>query len=348
MLGAFGFMHFILSYKQSLRIHKVFDIVLVASSVVWLLVYIIVVAVHKHTTGSYGDTPYNQILVMTKVIFTYVLQEPFLFVAVPLFVVYRIFMVLSKKSSYIPLLDASLVAALVLCAEYIVLKIGDMHYPLPAYIFGLVGLVGMGVYYWRQHIIRVIYIACLVLYISNSIFVSAYQFAFYKVVPNNFQDTLGFLSAYTKDHPNTRIYLEGVNRASGVEVYHSFGSWLKFYGAEDFDLYSDTQVDNILLGKEEPNSPYSVFRSNAIVPKQSGDIVILTPYTLLNITQEQFKEFEQRYELLHISDFGYEIPQLGIKAFIKAFMHSKGAQGEVMLNQNLYGLPLYFYIYKVR
>ncbi|WP_394950444.1 hypothetical protein [uncultured Helicobacter sp.] len=46
--------------------------------------------------------------------------------------------------------------------------------------------------------------------------------------------------------------------------------------------------------------------------------------------------------------FGYEIPRLGIKAFIKAFMHSKGAQGEVMLNQNLYGLPLYFYIYKVR
>lgn len=348
MLGAFGFMHFILGYKQSLRIHKVFDIALVASSVVWLLVYIIVVVAHKHTTGSYGDTPYNQLLVMTKVIFTYVLQEPFLFVAVPLFVLYRIFMVLSKKSSCIPLLDASLVAALVLCAEYIVLKIGDIHYPLPAYIFGLVGLVGMGVYYWRQRIIRVIYIVCLVLYISNSIFVSAYQFAFYKVVPNNFQDTLGFLSAYTKDHPNTHIYLEGVNRASGVEVYHSFGSWLKFYGAEDFDLYSDTQVDNILLGKEEPNSPYSVFRSNAIVPKQSGDIVILTPYTLLNITQEQFKEFEQRYELLHISDFGYEIPRLGIKAFIKAFMHNKGAQGEVMLNQNIYGLPLYFYIYKVR
>lgn len=348
MLGAFGFMHFILSYKQSLRIHKVFDIALVASSVAWLLVYIIVVVVHKHTTGSYGDTPYNQLLVMTKVIFTYMLQEPFLFVAVPLFVLYRIFMVVFKKSPYIPLLDASLVAALVLCAEYIVLKIGDMHYPLPAYIFGLVGLVGMGVYYWRQRIIRVIYIVCLVLYISNSIFVSAYQFAFYKVVPNNFQDTLEFLSAYIKDHPNTHIYLEGVNRASGVEVYHSFGSWLKFYGAEDFDLYSDTQVDNILLGKEKPNSPYSVFRSNAVVPKQSGDIVIFTPYMLLNITQEQFKEFEQHYELLHISDFGYEIPRLGIKAFIKAFMHSRGAQGEVILSQNIYGLPLYFYIYKVR
>lgn len=348
MLGIFGFVHCILSYKQSLRIHKVFDIAIVISSVVWLLVYVIVVVTHKHTAGSYGDTPYNQLFVMAKVVFTYILQEPFLFVAVPLFVLCRIFMVLSKKSPYIPLLDASLVGALALCVEYIVLKIGDTHYPLPAYIFGLVGLMGMGMYYWRQRIIRVIYIVCLVLYISNSLFVSAYQFAFYKVVPNNFQDTLGFLSAYTKQHPNTHMYLEGVNRASGVEVYHSFGSWLKFYGAEDFDLYSDIEIDNILLGKENLNSPYSVFRSNATVPKQSGDIVVFTPYTFLNITQEKLKEFEQHYELLHISDFGYEIPRLGIKAFIKEFVRNKGVQGEVVLSQNTYGLPLYFYVYKVR
>ena len=267
--------------------------------------------------------------------------------ALPYFVLYRIYQVFVKKSPFVPLLDSALVAALVLCAEYVALKIGDIHYLLPAYIFGLVGLVGMGVYHWGARIIKAIYVLCLVIFLGNSMFMSAYQFTFYKVVPNNFQDTLAFLTKYTTQNPHTHIYLEGVNRASGVEVYHSFGAWLNFYGAKDFDLYSDIEVDNVLLGKEKPDSPYSVFRSNAIVPKQSGDIVVITPYTHDNITTDSLAELESQYELLHISSFGYEIPRLGLKAFVKAFMRER-VQGEIILSQNTFGLPLYFYVYKVR
>ena len=347
MLGAFGFVHFVLDYKNSSKATKAFDIALVLSSVVWLLVYALVVLAQKQGGGSYGDTPYNQLIVMAKVVFNYILQEPFLFVAIPCFMLYRIYQVFVKKYPFMPLLDSALIAALVLCAEYIVLKIGDVHYPLPAYVFGLIGLVGMGVYYWRVRIIKVIYVLCLVIFVGNSAFMSAYQFAFYKLVPNNFQDTLHFLRDYIAQNPNTRIYLEGVNRASGVEVYHSFGAWLSFYGAREFDLHSDREVDNVLLGQEKPDSPYSVFRSNAIVPKQSGDIVVLTPYTLNNITTDSLAALEQTYELLHTSDFGLEIPKLGLKAFLKAFMRDR-VQGEVILSQNAFGLPLYFYVYRVR
>lgn len=347
MLGVFGFVHFVLDYKNSSKITKTFDVALVLSSVVWLVVYALVVLAQKQGSGSYGDTPYNQVIVMIKVVFNYILQEPFLFVALPCFVLYRIYQVFVKKSPFVPLLDSALVAALVLCAEYVALKIGDIHYLLPAYIFGLVGLVGMGVYHWGARIIKAIYVLCLVIFLGNSMFMSAYQFTFYKVVPNNFQDTLAFLTKYTTQNPHTHIYLEGVNRASGVEVYHSFGAWLNFYGAKDFDLYSDIEVDNVLLGKEKPDSPYSVFRSNAIVPKQSGDIVVITPYTHDNITTDSLAELESQYELLHISSFGYEIPRLGLKAFVKAFMRER-VQGEIILSQNTFGLPLYFYVYKVR
>ncbi len=148
MLGVFGFVHFVLDYKNSSKITKTFDVALVLSSVVWLVVYALVVLAQKQGSGSYGDTPYNQVIVMIKVVFNYILQEPFLFVALPCFVLYRIYQVFVKKSPFVPLLDSALVAALVLCAEYVALKIGDIHYLLPAYIFGLVGLVGMGVYHW--------------------------------------------------------------------------------------------------------------------------------------------------------------------------------------------------------
>lgn len=346
MLGVFGFIHFVLDYKHSSKATKVFDVALVLSSAVWLLVYVIVVLAQKQGVGSYGDTPYNQMLVMAKVVFNYILQEPFLFVALPLFVLFRIYQVCGNKSPFLPLVDSALIAALVLCAEYVVLKMGDIHYLLPAYVFALVGIVGMGVY-WRHRIIQAVYVLCFAIFVGNSAFMSLYQFTYYKVVPNNFQDTLSFLSTYIAQNPNTRIYLEGVNRASGVEVYHSFGSWLRFYGAKDFDLFSDMGIDNVLLGRENPNSPYSVFRSNAIVPKQSGDIIVLTPYTLNNITPQTLQELATQYELLHTSDFGYEIPRLGLKAFVKAFMRDK-VQGEMILSQNAFGLPMYFYVYRVR
>lgn len=70
MLGVFGFVHFVLDYKNSSKITKTFDVALVLSSVVWLVVYALVVLAQKQGSGSYGDTPYNQVIVMIKVVLT--------------------------------------------------------------------------------------------------------------------------------------------------------------------------------------------------------------------------------------------------------------------------------------
>ena len=349
MILTFGFVHLILGFKNLAFRVRIFDVALILSALVWVVVYVIVILLQKESSGFYGDSPYNQMIVIAKVLLNYILNEPFLFIGIPLLLGFRIYKVFVRKEKILPLLDSSLVACFTLLAEYVVLKINDIHYPLPAYIFGIVGIIACVILYFKSVYIKLVGGICVLIFILNSLPFFVYQGAFYKFVPNNFQASLQFLSTYTKQNPNTRIFLEGVNRASGVEVYGSFGKWLNYYKALDFDLCSDLEIDNVFLGKEEPNSPYSVFRSNAIIPKQSGDVLILMPYTTYEITSESLRTFEEKYKLLYKSEFGYNIPKLGIKSLLKAIaLHKLENRGEMILSQNTFGLPLGFYIYKVR
>ena len=280
--------------------------------------------------------------------FSYALNEPFLLLVLPCFFVYRIYSVFLKKQPFNALLDSSLCAALVLVVEYLVLRLGDVHYVLIAYVFGLIALGGWILNFLQLKFFKFLMIVACVVFGFNSLPFSLSQYAHYKVVPNGFQQTLDFLSKYLKEHPSTNIYLEGVNRASGVEVYVSFAQWLHYYGVNEFDLQSDLAIDNVLLGKPKPESPYSVFRSNDLVPKQSGDIVILSPYMTYEFSNAFLEKLDSQYECLFESDFGYNFPRLGIKSFIKYFSKQYVRESEIMLSKNSFGLPLKFYVYRVR
>ncbi|OBV29211.1 hypothetical protein BKN38_04135 [Helicobacter sp. CLO-3] len=347
MLFAFAFLHFALSFKYSNLKVKIFDIALMLTSIIWVLVYIFVVVLQKTSSGSYGDTPYNQLIVLAKVIFSYALSEPFLLIVLPCFFIYRTYSVFIKKQPFNALLDSSLCAALVLIAEYLALKIGDIHYILIGYVFGLIALGGWMLNFLKLRFFKLLMVIACVVFVFNSLPFGISQYAHYKVVPNGFQQTLGFLSEYIKEYPNTNIYLEGVNRASNVEVYVSFAIWLNYYGASKFDLQSDLPIDNNLLGKPNPNSPYSVFRSNDLAPKQSGDIVVLSPYTYFEFSNGLLEKLDSKYERLFESGFGYNFPRLGIKPLIKYFSKDHIGGSEMMLGKNSFGLPLKFYIYRV-
>ncbi|MGI0406323.1 hypothetical protein ACRE1U_03305 [Helicobacter himalayensis] len=348
MLFVFAFLHFVLSFKYSHFRVKILDIALMLTSIIWVLVYVFVVVLQKEGSGAYGDTPYNQLIVLLKIAFSYSLNEPFLLLVLPCLFVYRIYDVFIKKQPFNALLDSSLCAALVLVAEYLVLRIGDVHYVLIAYIFGLIALGGWILNFLKLKFFKLLLIVACIVFVFNSLPFSLSQYAHYKVVPNGFQQTLDFLSKYIKEHPHTNIYLEGVNRASGVEVYVSLAEWLNHYGANVFDLQSDLTIDNSILGKPKPESPYSVFRSNDIVPKQSGDIVILSPYMTFEFSNALLEKLDSKYECLFESDFGYNFPRLGIKSFIKYFGKQYAGEGEIMLSKNSFGLPLKFYVYRVR
>ena len=347
MIGAFAFVMLVCGYRNFSVQIRIFNLVLLLSSIVWLVVYYYVVLLNKQGDGFYGETPYNALLMIGKTLFSGFLNEPFLYGVVFVGLLHRIYMVFVKKSAFNPLLDSSVVASAILLLEYIVLRLGSLHYPLPAYIFALV-VIGYFLGKWRWHRVGKVFLWFIsIIFISNTLFMFIYYFAHYKFVPVNFQSTLGFVSQYTQENPHTRIYLEGVDRASNVEVYHSFGAWLLHYKAEDFDLMSDRAVDERFYREENTKAQWSVFKNNEIVPKRSGDIVIITPFSaeILNIDS-----LTQQYELLFVADYGYNVPLLGLKSFLKnAFVwFGITKDNDMILGQNIYGLPLHFYVMRVR
>lgn len=347
MIGAFAFVMLVCGYRKFSTQIRIFNLLLLLSSVVWLVVYYYVVLLNKQGDGFYGETPYNALLMIGKTLFSGFLNEPFLYGVVFVGLMYRIYMVFVKKSAFNPLLDSSIVASAILLLEYIVLRLGSLHYPLPAYIFALI-VIGYFLGKWRWHRVGRVFLWFVgIIFISNALFVFIHFFAHYKFVPVNFQSTLGFVSQYTQENPHTRIYLEKVDRASNVEVYYSFGKWLLHYKAEDFDLMSDRAVDERLFFEEDANAMWSVFKNNEIVPKRSGDIVIITPFTAEILNMDSLME---RYELLFVADYGYNVPLLGLKSFLKnAFVWlGMTKDNDMILGQNIYGLPLHFYVMRVR
>lgn len=346
MIGAFAFVMLVCGRKNFSTQLRLFNVLLLLSAIIWFVVYYFVVIANKQSDGRYGETPYNALLMVGKVFFTGLMNEPFLYGIIFVALIYRIYVVFVKKAAFNPLLDACIVASSVLLLEYIVLRLSSLHYPLPAYLFGLV-VMGYCFIRWGQQKVGKILLWFLgVIFVSNTLFVFIHFFAHYKFVPVNFQSTLNFVTQYTQQNPHTNIYLEGVDRASNVEVYHSFGEWLLYFGALDFDLLSDRAVDERFFREENANAKWSIFKNNEVVPKKSGDIVIVTPYAAGGLDMDSLRQ----YELLFVADYGYNVPLLGIKSFLKNVLMWLGItkNSDMIVSQNIYGLPLHFYVMRVR
>lgn len=351
LIFAFGFVHLCAAYlaKQNLKWQvRVFGYALIFGAIVWFIIYVVVVLARKSGDGFYGSQPYNAILLSLKAGFTYILSEPFLFIIIFIALIVRIYAIFVRKLQPIPLLDASICGSAILLLEYIVLRLVSYHYPLPAYIFGLIVIATAFLLWWQHKWGKVLLGLCALLFVGNSLLTSVYLFAHYKFVPANFQSTLHFLSDYIKTHSQTRIFLDDVDRVANGEVYHSFGKWLLFYGANDFDLLSSLEVDERFLDTPaRENAQWSVFKDNQSVEIQSGDIVIIT--TFRNSAFDLDKMLKNgNYELLFSADSGYNVPLLGIKSLLKGLALSLGLkQSDAILSQNIYALPLHFYVLRV-
>lgn len=347
MVFAFGFGMAVCGWKsQSARL-KGLHIGLMLSALVWFVVYCAIMFAYKDTSGRYGETHYESWLVILKMGFMGLCHEPFLYGLTFGALFYRIYALFVRKKGFNPLLDSAILASCTLLLEYFVLRLGgSLHYCLPAYIFGLV-VIAYCFYNWWQILYGKIWlIVLLCFFVGNSMFAFIYHFAHYKFVPNNFQATLQFMSDYTHKYPNTRIFLEGVDRVNGVEVYVSFDRWLRFYGASDYDFFSDKVPDVRVQGRGDENARLSVFKNDVSIPKHSGDIVIVTPFSENNFdTPALLSEADVIFE----ADYGYNVPLFGIKSWLKKLLTSFGlARGDSVISHNLYSLPLHFYVLRVR
>ncbi|RDU72732.1 hypothetical protein CQA66_03830 [Helicobacter aurati] len=303
LLGAFGFCHLIAyllfsSNKNGKLI--LFDIALVLSSCVWVIVYYLIVFSQKQTMERYGGQfIHESFKIVSKIFYTLwkiFLNETFLMVSLILCCSFLL-VTLIKKRYVNPLLVALTLASMAFIAGYVVLGIFPAnHYMLPCYIFAL-PLFCVSILFARNLLVyRWLLIASGVYFIVAVLPNSLLLFGHYKLVPNNFQNCVRFLSEYTMSHPHTKIYLKDINPVAGVEIYVSFDRWLKFYGAQHFDLDSVNMYD--------PSKQYN-----------AGDIIVV-PYAYSASIQE-FLSKPSNYELLYASPYNVDIPNLSLRNLIR-------------------------------
>jgi hypothetical protein len=318
MLGTFVLFHLLLSWKDLNGKQKGFDGLLLLSSFVFITVYYIIV--FGDITGNrYGvyDLPYSN-FVFIRTFLNLVIFDPILSILVPVTLLYRITDFFRSHSSE-PIYDSMLFASIAYVVSFFILKMQYAHhYFLPAYAPGIVALGYFLITknYLVKKGIRLAILIVVFLYLTNALPSSLHLVSFYKNSSRNFQETLDFLEKYKKTEKGyTRIFLDGVNRGSGVEVYHSFLKYLKFRGLtkNDFDIMSDEETDSRVLFSLDPESPYSVYNnSNAYEPTQ-GDLVVVSPHSKKGVNKEYLVSLSDDYELLFRTKSLFYIPVLTLK-----------------------------------
>lgn len=344
LIGAFAFFHIVFRHLSGERIFKI-DVLLLLNCLIWIACYIFFVILQKNTQGVYGDSPYNRLFVFLKDFVIYSLNDPLATAGVFSCLVFRILMVGTRQIKINPLYDSMLIASGFFVLSYIYLGISNVHYLLPAYIFVIPCIFITLKTMWNLFS-KILVCVTTIVFLLNCIPLSLYSYMNYRFGSQNFQNMLFYLQKY---QGNKNVYLEGVNRASGGEVYVSLSEWVNFYKIKNFDLLSDIPIDRVDLWKEDPKSIYTAFRNSDISKKKKGDLVVLLSYNGLNVTYSSIQEMKKKYKLLFVADAGWNTPLFGLRPLAKwvGIWLTKG-RDDFSFNHNIFGLPIYVYVFEVK
>lgn len=191
--------------------------------------------------------------------------------------------------------DSALAATLCYACFFIITAVINYHYLLPAYAFLLPALAVYADILRNKEIIKTkqppkyinlhkIAIIILTLLLIGSFSAGINQMILLKYIPYNMNEFLdesipiieSDLDSKLSDD-NVNFFLLGVDKRHYVEIYHSFPAYLKLRGINNIDIKSVEEVDDNFL----PNisAEYTAFRTQYIQIPESGDYIVVMPYS---------------------------------------------------------------------
>ena len=359
LLGSFAFFHLLFSWNQLNLKQKIFDLLLILSSLTFLIVYFTLVFRHIGD-HIYGLTTINPILVMAKNIFNGSLGDPLIvFVLIPLFF-WRIYLIVNKMSNVNPLFDSLLFSSVIYVLVFVKLNMYAYHYLLPVYIFAIPAILYFFIneMLYKRKAFRLFASLAFLVTVFSSLPTSIHLISYYKNVPHNFQKTLTFLVGYIEKESSSgkkvTLFIDGVNKGSGVEVYISFIKYLEFrqIDTSKFKIKA-TEVDDglIAFAQVDNKSPYEVFSQSRPSQIHKGDLLIISPYSnrYVGLNKDEIKVMLDKYDVIFHADSFMEVPDLGVKSILKyCFMRAtfSSKNDKAMISQNVFQLPLDFYVLK--
>ena len=376
-VGVFSAGHLFLSWRQINRKGKFLDILLIASSAIYISIYLLMIL--PETRSAYlPSSAQNSFFAFIKNTLNYsFFSDPVpILILIPL-TIWRIYAVVFRRKKSHPILDPMLGAGAAYVAAFVLLNMYSPYYLLPVYLFALPPIL----YFFEQGKMRNIFwkgaltITAFFL-IANAIPLGIHYLTYNKYVPVNFNKTLDFLIADINrryEGQRLNIFFDGVDRGGGRGVYFITGEFLKFKGLSikkfDFKSAMEAQEPGPFVGRRSPfdkdadieavdpdhaykypDFPFAVFQPGSLPQIQSGDYLIVSPHSIKNFDKGYIEKLKDDYVLRFSTHSSLAFPRINLKTWIKYLMlrrlTTEQKSGGVIKNENLMNWPDYYVFIK--
>ncbi|MGI0406715.1 hypothetical protein ACRE1S_05085 [Helicobacter himalayensis] len=323
-------------------------IMLILASLGFVLFYLLYIL--PQITQSYTTNHKVSGITYTKEFVNVFLNHPFVFVFLPLLLLWRIKDFLKTKTFY-PLYDACILSALSLGASYFVLGLFSVYYFMPCYCLGFLGAL-----YFLKNFqskgLKISFILALILHLCVNLPLSLSTYTHTKLFPPHYANAMEFLANYTKEQTHTNIYLLGQNRnPDGMMFYGFMKRFLLHFGARDFDLLTNKDNPQSVSSIADSTSSYTIFNSLEVHTPKNGDLLYLDFNTREYVDDEFIANLKNRYTLIYeVQYFGFY--NFNVKALIKFLTlqtesYKKYQNINDRISNNIFGAPNAIYIFKV-
>ncbi len=305
----------------------ILDILVLASAVLYLTIYLIFVfpnshpAVLNHRENILGE--------WVRTVLNYGLySDPLLvFIATPLFL-QRLWTRFFNHKEWHPLYDPMLAGGVSYFSCFVVMNLSTPYYLLPAYIFALPA----SLYFLRTGNLkagrawaglRVLTVAILLL---NTLPAGIHYLTYNKYLPYNFDSTLNFLGQDLRSRQRDQkpsIFMEGVDLSGGRGSYFILAEFLHSRGlnADIVDLKCNTPTEKPIQVVSKISFPHTVFSSDFPAKIQKGDYLLITPQRTHGAGDERLRELMKspEYEAVFSAKGAFDVPNISAKVQWKAF-----------------------------
>jgi hypothetical protein len=345
MLGTFAVTRLAIGFRHQEKGTRRLDLLLSCSCLGFVAVYYAVVYLHRGD-HLYGAMPGSPLRLLANVIFGYLLNDPLIVCLVIPLAGWRLCRLVLRKGAAEPVADPLLFGAAVYALAFWQLRLFQPYYWLPAYGFAVPALVLL----WRRTAVfatpgwRRVLAAAALLQLLNAVPQALHLVSFQAYNGRNYQQALDVLAAQisrSRGAERPVIFLAGVNRASGVELYESLAAFLLFRGIapDRFDLRSDLPPDNpFLFAGGDRTRPFTAFHDAAPAQIGRGDYLLVTPYGRTGADAP-----EGEYGLVFRTRSPLAIPSLGLFPLARYVVSRAKGDADV----NILAWPDY-YLYRRR
>ncbi len=377
-VGAFCAGHLFFTWRSASWRVRLLDLAGIASGLVWVLVYLILVLPHRTYAVPSGLGSESWSLVFAKTIFNYgFFTDPVLILIVLPLTATRLYQVFVQKQRPHPLADPMLGAASAYIGVFFVLNLYSPYYLLTAYVFALPAICHfLDRRMLSTRVWKVLFGVAGVAVVFNAVPTGLHYLTYNKYLPINFSHAMDVLIREVEtryDGKRVRIFFDGVDRGNGRGVYFIAGEFLKHRGLSirKFDFVSDIETPNagLFVGRRSPfdqdedirqvdpqnqlvnrDFPFTVFQPGPSPKIRSGDIFVVSPQSLKWVDKAYIDRLKQDYELVFESQSPLAVPNVTVKALAKYILMKRDARrGEdsgLMVSQNIFEWPDYYIFVK--